>query len=628
METIIKSKRNIKDLYEWQKEFFDRFNNLEDSVIINAPTGAGKTIIAEAYILKALALGKKAIYIAPLRSLASEKYNEWKKVYGWDISAEFGDFKKVNKSAEVYIYTFEKFLLKVVNGKDVFDDIDVVIIDEIHALIEGDRGSLLEFSISLVKDKKIVGLSATVKNLQEVAKWLNCEVFSSVNKIVNVEVNIIHNSIIYDKCLKPVGFGDWIDVVVESIIKGKKVIVFTNKRSDTKRLVSLISERVSAFDMDDNLQSDDISDIFGLPAHKKIAYHNGAMDSNTRKLVEDSFKSGRINCIVATKTLAMGVNLPADVVVIKDLFYFEHGQMKPMKVLDVWQMIGRAGRYTKHGEAYIVAGKSQNMLRMTINRYIYPEYEEIKSKLVWSIYFKLLILYSIQYLGNEVIKDDIYEVFNNTFFRYFFVEGDKILQEYIDMRIEDLVLEGFINERKIGNESIYSLSSYGKLICKFCVSPEIIGDFLFNIDKFENDVDIHSFIAWMVAKGIFGYISCKKYEYDDYSGILSNISSIFGLVEIENLIDSESCKILKTIDKLWKWVEGKDIDDMILIDLDSGLRYISLFKILAKNNNMNKLYEKMDNLYYMIKYGVGIELVEYVRQKGVGRKKALRYLKV
>lgn len=626
--TVIKNKRNIKEFYDWQNEFFNKFSDLDKSVIVNAPTGAGKTIVAEAYILQCISSGKKAVYIAPLRSLSSEKYNEWKKIYGWNIHIESGDFRRVNDKAEVYIFTFEKFLLKIVNDKDFVDNIGVIVIDEIHSLIEGDRGSLLEFAISLVKDKRILGLSATVKNLMEVAKWLECDVFSSINKIVDIDVKFIHNGEIYDKYYSKVGSGEWLDVVVSKIKEGKRIIVFVNKRNDTKKLASTISKKLSELKVNENVESDDISDIFGLPAHKKVAYHNGALNSKVRKLVEDGFKSGRIQCIVATKTLAMGVNLPADVVIIKDLFYFEHGAMHPMKVIDVWQMIGRAGRYTKHGEAYLVAGKKPGMLRMVMNRYMYPDYEEIRSRLIWSKYFKLIVLYAIQYLGNEVVKDDIYELFDNTFFKCFFVEGDSILRESIDGFIDGLVLDGFINEDKIGDEYIYSLSDYGKLVCNFCVEPDIVNKFLINIDVFENKVDNYGFIAWMVIEGIFGSTTSRKSDLDKYIDVLFDVRNILELTNMEYPDDNELAKILKTVRKLWDWIECKDVEDMILIDLDSGLRYISLFKILAKKDGMDMLYEKLDNLYYMIKYGVGVELVEYVRQKGVGRKKALRHLKV
>ena len=185
-------KRRIKELYDWQKEFFEKFGGLSESVIVNAPTGAGKTLIAEAYILKCLSENKKAVYIAPLRSLAFEKYNEWKKIFGWNIYVECGDFRKKCDESDVYIFTFEKFLLRVVRDRKFAENIGLVIVDEIHSLIEGDRGSLLEFAISLVKDKRIVGLSATVKNLDELAKWLNCKVFSSVDKVVDIDVKFIY----------------------------------------------------------------------------------------------------------------------------------------------------------------------------------------------------------------------------------------------------------------------------------------------------------------------------------------------------------------------------------------------------------------------------------------------------
>ena len=626
---VIKKRRKIKEFYDWQKEFFNKYPDLDKSVIVNAPTGAGKTIVAEAYILNCLNSGKKAVYIAPLRSLSFEKYSEWKKVYKWKIKVESGDFRKGDDDPDVYIFTFEKFLMKLVNDRDFMSKIGLIVVDEIHTLIEDDRGAVLEFALTLAKEKSdlvILGLSATIKNIHEVANWLGCDVFSSVNKVIDVDVKVIHDYKIYDRYLNEVGRGDWLDVVVSKIVEGKRVIVFVNKRGDTKKLAMKISEKLANI-VDSSDTSNELCDIFGLPAHKRVAYHNGALDSNVRKMVEEGFRTGSIQCIVATKTLAMGVNLPVDVVIVKDLFYFDKGEMKPMRVIDVWQMIGRAGRHTKKGEAYLVAGRSKGMLGFVVNTYLFPNYEDVRSWLTWTKHFHMLVLYAIQYLGGEVMIEDLYELFDETFYRYFYVGGDSVLRSKINECVQELVCDGFLDERQIGGESIYTLSYYGKLVCKFCVDPKIVSKFLCNMDMLEG-LDYKEFVAWMVIMEIFNYVPARVRELKSLIDILFEIRDVVPLSRnIGVLSNSELARILKTIDVLWQWMDGKDVKDLILVDLDTGLRYITLFKILAKHNKYDSFYEKLTKLYFMVKYGVTEDLVEYVKKKGVGRKKALRYLK-
>ena len=186
------------DLIELYPQIFQRsFNKMQEetfepvwlddeNIILAAPTNSGKTAIAEMSILKSLLLEKKAIYLSPLRSLGYEKEDEWKKTfgaYGWKVEAVTGEtdysFQKL-ENADIILTTVEKLdsLSRKQTGNDFLKETGVVVVDEIHLLNDPERGGTLEAVLMHLKtlsknsSLRIIGLSATLPNCEEVAEWL------------------------------------------------------------------------------------------------------------------------------------------------------------------------------------------------------------------------------------------------------------------------------------------------------------------------------------------------------------------------------------------------------------------------------------------------------------------------
>ncbi len=181
----ILNKQNIKELRPSQIKSIDKglFEN-NNNQIVCTPTGSGKTLVAEfAMIDNILNKHKKVIYIVPLKALASEKYKEFSKNYSdiFKVRISIGELQneKYNYDYDLLIVTAEKLDSLIRHGTDIIENLGLLIVDEIHLLNDEKRGPTLEILLSIFKAKypkiRIIGLSATIGNAEEIASWLNAD---------------------------------------------------------------------------------------------------------------------------------------------------------------------------------------------------------------------------------------------------------------------------------------------------------------------------------------------------------------------------------------------------------------------------------------------------------------------
>ena len=627
----ILNKKGLKELYPWQEDVLEKTNILNGmNVIVNAPTGAGKSLIAEILFSKSILKNrgkKKCLYLAPLRSICSEKFRDWKK-FGWNVGLSIGDYSegydKLNQRA-VIITTFEKFNSIITKKPEWINDIDCIVVDEIHSLIEESRSAILEHILMLLRNQcHIVGLSATIKNLNELAKWLNAEVYKgNIKRPINTEINVICKNKIYNSKLQVISTNrDWKKLAIDKILEGKKVLIFTNKRKNCPDIAMKIMAELSN-KFNPVKTNDELYDIFGELVQYGVGFHFGIMDSKTRNLVENAFKNGRLKCLVATRTLAMGVNLPVDVVIIKDLYMFKD-KFEWMKTLDIWQMIGRAGRFDD-GEAYLVIGKEYN-LRKIYEDYICADYEKIMSRLAFAQQFSGLILQSISILGaNEILLEEVIDYWNDSLFAHQYMGGKEILKNKVCELLEIFEENELIEINKHNNIEYINLTDIGRIVSGFCVDPNIIIKFLENIDKIDENKNYIGMLDFFIRLGIIEPISGRKNEISKLMNDIIEICDNAYLGKFNNLSEKEIVCIVKTVKLLNDWISGKDVN-ISAINLDDINRYIACFKIISKKLEYENLSNWLDDFSYMLKYGTPLDLVPMVKQKGVGRKKALRYL--
>ena len=186
-ENIVKflKKQNIGELRPSQEKSIEKglFKNNHNQIICT-PTGSGKTLVAELAMLETiLNKNKRAIYIVPLKALASEKYREFKEAYGneFRIRMAIGEIQseRYNYDFDLLIVTAEKLDSLMRHDKAVIDNLGLLIVDEIHLLNDEKRGPTLEILLSIFKSKyrsiRIIGLSATIGNAREISTWLRAD---------------------------------------------------------------------------------------------------------------------------------------------------------------------------------------------------------------------------------------------------------------------------------------------------------------------------------------------------------------------------------------------------------------------------------------------------------------------
>jgi helicase len=402
----------IEELYPPQAEAVRRGVLDGANLVASVPTASGKTLVAELAMLSAIERGGTALYIVPLRALASEKkaeFERWEQV-GANVGVSTGNYESDGEwlaSRDIVVATSEKVDSLVRNGAGWIDDLSCVVADEIHLVDDSHRGPTLEVTLAKLRrlnpGLQVVALSATVGNADEVAGWLDAELVASEWRPIDLRMGVHYgNAITFDDGRKrevPVGRGDRPTgaLVDDTLGEGGSTLVFVNSRRNAEsaagrlagvaephladgergRLRELAAEVRGVSDAE---TSDDLADAVARGA----AFHHAGLASEHRRLVEDAFRDRLVKVVAATPTLAAGVNTPSRRVVVRDWRRYdgEFGGMKPLETLEVHQMCGRAGRpgLDPYGEAVLLA-KNRETMEELFDRYVEADPEPVRSKL-------------------------------------------------------------------------------------------------------------------------------------------------------------------------------------------------------------------------------------------------------
>ncbi|KAI7880880.1 P-loop containing nucleoside triphosphate hydrolase protein, partial [Lichtheimia hyalospora FSU 10163] len=322
-----------------------------------APTGSGKTALIELAMIRILSSVKsegKIIYMAPTKALCSQKAKEWSQKFkplGATCKEYTGDtdFATVSaiKSSTIIVTTPEKWDSMTRRWKDhkqLMSMIKLFVIDEVHILNEN-RGAVLEACVSRMKTMqhkiRFFAISATVPNVNDIADWLQGEAltFSEEYRPVKLE-RIVYgfpfsgdNMFVFDKRL------DWkLLEMIENHSNGKPVLIFCSTRKSAQGACETLSNTYGSDSVD--VKDRKLKELF----KRGIGYHHAGLDARDRAAVEGQFTNRRIRVVATTSTLALGVNLPTYLVIIKSTKCYQSGSMVDYSDIELLQMIGRAGR--------------------------------------------------------------------------------------------------------------------------------------------------------------------------------------------------------------------------------------------------------------------------------------------
>ncbi|MFX1484766.1 MAG: DEAD/DEAH box helicase, partial [Promethearchaeota archaeon] len=385
------------------------------NLVLAIPTSSGKTLVAEICMLKTILDGRgKALYLVPLKSLAREKYSEFKKYESLGITTAMsvGDYDSPGRGlhdADIVIVTTERADSLVRHKAEWINDVGIVIADEVHLINDSKRGPTLEMVLAkltqIVGGMQIVALSATISNANQIAEWLGAELVKDTWRPVPLSEGVYLDgqiSFFIDgkniaRKVKRTRKDELADVICDTLDENGQVLVFVSSRRSTvavaKKLAPFLRRYLSedvmlrlskgATKIGKTPSAPEASKTLARLIANGAAFHHAGLDNQERTLVEDYFKENLLKVIVATPTLAAGVNLPSRRVIIRDYRRFEPDRGSyPIPILEYKQMAGRAGRpkYDEYGEAVLIA-RTEPEHDFLVDNYTLSEPEEITSKL-------------------------------------------------------------------------------------------------------------------------------------------------------------------------------------------------------------------------------------------------------
>jgi len=404
-------KRGVEKLYPTQLEAIKAGLFDGRSIVVSAPTASGKTLVAVLAIAHSLINRRKVLYLTPLRALASEKYEEFRTFFeplGYRVAVSTGDYDQADPwlaRYDVVVSTNEKADSLLRHRAPWLREIGLVVVDEIHTLGSERRGATLEVLLTRIKAEmgektRIVGLSATIKNLEELARWLNAAPVRVNWRPVQLKEGVYYDGQIYfeDTTLKLGYFNDpYLDLFEDTARRGGQLLLFAPTRRSAvaaaRRLSRISGKHLSTEEKRRlreaaarlrRLSSDKVTQMLADLVERGVAFHHAGLSPSARRIIEESFRGLMLKAVTATPTLAAGVNLPARRVVIASYrrFNVELGYYERIPVMEYKQMAGRAGRpqYDREGEAVLVA-RTIEEVDYLFDEYINAEPEKILSQL-------------------------------------------------------------------------------------------------------------------------------------------------------------------------------------------------------------------------------------------------------
>ena len=478
--------RGYRELYPPQAEAVERGLLDGRSMLLAMPTASGKTLLAELAMLRAALAGRRSLYIVPLRALASEKYESFKKFrdLGVAVGISTGDFDKKDERLgrnQIIIATSEKADSLMRNGASWVRDLSVLVVDEIHLLNDPGRGPTLEMTITKLRrsnpELQVIGLSATVANAGEIASWLAADMVCSDWRPIRLREGVICNErLVFSDGEAPLAGGkdESLSLVKDTLSQSAQILIFENSRKNAEaaasRLASLMPVDAATRELSSSILASGESETavrLASCVSRGVAFHHAGLLPEQRRLVEQGFRDSRIKVIASTPTLAAGLNLPARRVLIKSYKRYEYGKgMAPIPVIEYRQMAGRAGRpgLDPYGESFLMAKNSSEMKEL-FEHYINGSPEEIWSKLASESALRTHILSTVA--AGFARSDSELKSFMAT---TFYAQQQDSWQ--LDVTVEKVI--GFLKENgMIQPEDDGSLlpSKLGSLVSKLYIDP-------------------------------------------------------------------------------------------------------------------------------------------------------------
>jgi helicase len=653
----------IKNLHPPQADAVRKGILDKESLVMAVPTAAGKTLIAELVMLKSILHdGGKCLYIAPLKALASEKYHDFKDKYeplGIKVGIAIGDLDSPSKFLSRYqiiIATAEKVdsLLRS-KAQWLIESLNVVVLDEIHYLNDDSRGPTLEILTTRLKQLnpkiQFLALSATVKNADEMAEWLNAKLTTSQWRPIPLREGVYYNErIMFDngavRIVKEEAPDDVSKLCLDTLKGGGQVLVFVNSRRSAQAASREVAKSVAEILKpeerealkvlaDEIMADDDLTKVcrkLAETVRMGAAFHHAGLKPHQRKLIEDHFRRGVIKVISSTPTLAAGVNLPARRAVIRDTKRYASGLGSVyISSSEYKQCAGRAGRpqYDDHGEAIVMA-KSLSESHALFDKFILAEPDPVISKLGNESVLRIHVLASIS-AGYVHDVNGMLEFINHTFLAHQKLTPN--LLEVISNIFEFLHEKGFINKSGFR----YFPTPFGSHTSRLYIDPLTSLTLRDGLKKIHEGKSFSSLglLHLMTCCPDSELLSVGKADYELLEEYASKMEDELIMSEADVAMLEDLYSYLSTVKTTWmlsQWIDEVKEDDIcdsfgigpgdIYRHTESSQWLLYAAGLIAELFGYKNLTFTLEHLRNRIKYGIKEELLELVSLKGVGRIRA------
>jgi helicase len=394
-----------------------------NSLLLVAPTSSGKTLVGELAAIQAVLSGKKAAFLVPYRALVNEKFEEFSERYGsaglrvvrCSGDATDGIGPVLAGRYDLGFFTYETFLNLALSSPRLLNQLGLVVVDEGQFITDPQRGITVELIFALLLrarqrgiEPQLVILSAVIGNLNSFDRWLNLPLLISRERPVPliegvldrrgtfqfVDVDgttktesLLPSHRIMQRRSEPSSQDVIVPLAKQLVGQGEKVLVFRNQRGAAQGCAKYLAKELGLGAATGVLDVLPIHDLTGASQDLReclaggTAFHNTNLLRAEREAVEKGYRraDGGIHALVATTTLAAGINTPASTVILaENQFVGEDG--RPFTVAEYKNMAGRAGRlgYNEIGKAIILAETPMERARL-FQKYVLGKPEDVKS---------------------------------------------------------------------------------------------------------------------------------------------------------------------------------------------------------------------------------------------------------
>ncbi|BAY08198.1 DEAD/DEAH box helicase [Calothrix sp. NIES-2098] len=604
----------------WKAQFVNGLNALQlkavneyrvldhRSLLVVAPTSSGKTFIGEMAAAKAIAQGKKTVFLLPFKSLTNEKYEDFQALYGEQLGLRVirctGDYSDntdhfIRGKYDIALLTYEMFLGLSVSVPSLIHKIGLVILDEAQFITDPNRGIAVELLLtSLLNARKqgvkpqILALSAVIGDINYFNDWLECETLSSNERPVPLVEGVLDRNGMFqyigldqqehvEQFLPPGAIvqrkskPELQDIIVplarKLIAEKEQLLIFRNQRGSAVGCSLYLASELGLMPASNVLAQ--------LPVHDRstassnlctaltggTAFHNSDLIREERLAVEQEFRQlqSTIRVLAATTTVAAGINTPASTVIIPETFFYGD-EKREFTVAEYKNMAGRAGRLglSSSGRSILLAENAMERDRL-FRRYVQGNPEPICSSFD-SAHIETWILRLLSQI-KQIPKKEVIHLLASTYGGYLASRQHPDWHQVTEPRLEELLtkmdLLGLLEE----DDEQIRLSLLGKACGRSNFSFSSALKLVDLLKRFPENLSAEQLMAYLqVLPEVAGYISVSKkgtkestwaHEINTYYG--DAVTAAFQRGAKDQFDYYGRCKRAAI---LWNWINGQPIE--------------------------------------------------------------------